>query len=156
MAGAEPNDVTSAGAPARLFGDVRLWSVVLAGTWFLCGFGVGHLVSTDRSDPPAAHARYAEELCRAFELDGLRRTTLIDLLEQREIRREDVRRRLEAQNRAAMEPHLRAIDEETEALIRNTILPPSKRAEYDRLSSPLRLGPEPGAPRTEAPAAPGD
>ena len=123
--------------------DPRLWTVVLAVTWFLLGLGVGHLAYRDRGggDHDSARAQYGAELCRVFDLDSLRRSALYDLLEQRDIQREAVRRRHEARTRALMEPALREIDESVERTIRDTILPPAKRVEFDRLTAPLVMDP---------------
>lgn len=132
--------------------DPRLWTVVLAAAWFLSGFGAGHLVASRGADAAPAHARYADELCEAFDLQGLRRSALLDLLDQREVQRAEVRRRHEAETLAAMEPDLRRIDLETERTIRNTIIPPSQRAEFDRLARPLLLESVPSEARAPAPA----
>ncbi|MEL6429701.1 MAG: hypothetical protein AAFZ87_01130 [Planctomycetota bacterium] len=137
--------------------DPRLWTAVLAVTWFLCGFGAGQLAARRSSDgaAPTSHALYAAELGRAFELDGFEQRTLLDLLEQREIDREAVRRSHEARTRELMEPALREIDRTVERTIRDTILPPSKRARFDRLGTALVLGSAPNG-GDAAPAPSGD
>lgn len=133
--------------------DPRLWTLVLAAAWFLCGFGAGHLVASRSAEPRPAHARYAEELCEAFDLTGLRRSALVDLLDQREVDRAEVRRRHEERTLATMEPDLREIDQRVERTIRDTIIPPSRRAEFDRLARPLLLESVPSGARAESPAS---
>lgn len=117
--------------------DPRLWTVVLAAAWFLCGFGAGHLVAARGAETPLAHARYAEELCEAFDLENDRRRALMDLLDQREVWRSEIRRLHEERTLATMEPDLREIDRRVERSIRDIIIPPSKRAQYDRLARPI-------------------
>jgi len=147
----EPGEARSKVA-SRALRDPRLWTVVLAVAWFLCGFGAGHLVASRGAEPRPAHARYAEELCEAFELTGLRRSALVDLLDQREVDRAEVRRRHEERTLATMEPDLREIDRRVERTIRDTIIPPSQRARFDRLARPLLLESVPSDGRASTPA----
>ncbi|MEM1448247.1 MAG: hypothetical protein AAF957_01505 [Planctomycetota bacterium] len=116
--------------------DPRFWSVVLAGAWFLVGLGVGVAVS-ERQDNPSPLASYADSISRVFELSEPRRRVLLQLLDEYESQRDEIRRRHESNTRDAMEPELRALDAAVESRIRDTILPPSQRDLYDELGRPL-------------------
>ena len=118
--------------------SLRLWSVVLAAAWFLAGFAAGRVVSAkDQEKSPLS--RYAQRLSEDFDLSGLRRDALIQVLEQDQRDRAAVRRKYELASRDAMEPDLRELDEKLEDTIRNTILPPAERDRYDQLRRPIEL-----------------
>ncbi|MEM9379006.1 MAG: hypothetical protein AAGB93_03575 [Planctomycetota bacterium] len=116
--------------------DPRFWSVVLAGAWFLVGLGVGVAVS-ERQAGSSPLASYADSLSEVFELSDGRRRVLLQLLDEYESERDEIRRRHESRTRDAMEPELRALDALVESRIRDTILPPTQRDLYDRLGRPL-------------------
>lgn len=116
--------------------DIRFWSVVLAGAWFLVGLGVG--VAVSKSEPnPSPFASYADELSNQFDLSKHRRRVLLQLLARYETEREEIRQRHEAATLYAMEPDLRALDASFDAKIRNIILPPDQRAHFDEWGQPL-------------------
>ena len=112
--------------------------MVLAAAWFLAGFAAGRVVSAkDQEKSPLA--RYAQRLSDDFGLNGLRRDTLIQVLEQDQRERAAIRRKYELASRDAMEPDLRELDERLEDTIRNKILPPAQRERYDQLKRPIEL-----------------
>ena len=84
-------------------------------------------------------SRYAQRLSEDFDLSGLRRDALIQVLEQDQRDRAAVRRKYELASRDAMEPDLRELDEKLEDTIRNTILPPAERERYDQFRRPIEL-----------------
>ncbi|MEM6671656.1 MAG: hypothetical protein AAF726_02360 [Planctomycetota bacterium] len=116
--------------------DLRFWSIVLAAAWFLVGLGVGVAVS-ERSDTRSPLEDYADTLSARFDLAPNRRRVLLQLLDQYETEREEIRHRHLARTRDAMEPDLRALDARFESTIRNTILPPEQRERYDAFARPL-------------------
>ena len=116
--------------------SLKLWSVALALAWFLAGFSAGLVVSSkDKDESPTA--RYARELSAEFGLDGLRRRTLIQVLDDYQSKRRRIRQRFEAESREDMEPDLEELDRATQDTIRNTILPPDQRELYDARNRPL-------------------
>ncbi len=116
--------------------SLKLWTVVLACAWFLAGFSAGLVVSSkDKDESPTA--RYARELSAEFGLNGDRRRTLIQVLDNHERKRKRIRQRFEAASREDMEPDLEELDRVTQNTIRNTILPPDQRARYDARNRPL-------------------
>lgn len=116
--------------------SIKLWSVALACAWFIAGFSAGLVVSSKEKDESPT-ARYARELSAEFGLDGLRRRTLIQVLDDYQRKRRDIRRRFEAASREDMEPDLEELDRVTQDRIRNTILPPAQRGRYDARNRPL-------------------
>ena len=113
----------------------RLWTVVLAAAWFLAGVGTGHLLSAPRADE-SPMARYADRFAETFELDDYRRRTLIQVLDDREARRDEIVHRHQS---TTAEPELRALDRQIKQTIRDRILPPKQRQRYDRLNQPVVL-----------------
>lgn len=136
---ARPSSKTRAQRPnadVGLVKDLRFWSIVLAAAWFLVGLGVGVAVS-ERSDTRSPLEDYADTLSARFDLAPNRRRVLLQLLDQYETEREEIRHRHLARTRDAMEPDLRALDARFESTIRNTILPPEQRERYDAFARPL-------------------
>ncbi len=115
--------------------DIRLWVAVLSGTWFLAGLSAGHLLSARTSDSSPFRAE-ADRLTAEFQLDGLHRRGLLQVLDRVERQRSEIRRRHEAATRDAMEPDLRALYRQKDDFIRNKILPPGQRAAYDASKRP--------------------
>lgn len=120
--------------------DPRFWSVLLAGAWFLVGLGAGVALSQrDASTSPLES--YADAFSEEFGLSAKRRRVLLQLLDDYETKRDDIQRRHLAATGEAMEPELRALDEEFEHTIRNIILPPDQRERFDELGRPDPLVP---------------
>ncbi|MEM8712170.1 MAG: hypothetical protein AAGG01_14565 [Planctomycetota bacterium] len=117
---------------------VRFWSVIMAATWFLAGLGAGFLISSRRSEP-GPWAAYAQELQSTFDLTGEQRSVLNQVLDRHARELNEIQRRHTAETGEAMEPELRALFSRTEAIIRGTIIPPSKRARFDELRRPHRV-----------------
>ena len=118
--------------------DLRFWSIVLSVTWFLVGLAAGHLVSAGEPEPSRL-AGYADRLTAEFDLDGVRRRGLIQVLDSFERERQDIQNRHAALVRESMEPELRELNRKKSDLIRNTILPPHQRERFDALSQPAAL-----------------
>lgn len=116
--------------------SLKLWSVALALAWFIAGFSAGLVVSSKEKDESPT-ARYARALSAEFGLNGLRRRTLIQVLDDYQSKRTRIRRRFEAASREDMEPDLEELDRVTQDRIRNTILPPAQRGRYDARNRPL-------------------
>lgn len=116
--------------------DPRLWTVALAGLWFLVGLGAG--VAVSRQTPsPSPLAGYADALSEEFELSAKRRRVLNQLLDEYESRQLEIRSRHQVATLDAMEPDFRALNAEFDDKIRNRILPPAARDRYDALARPL-------------------
>ena len=115
--------------------DLRFWSVVLAGAWFLVGLGAGVALS-QRDANTSPLAPYADEFSDQFELSKRRRRVLLQLLDSYQTEREAIEREQLAATRDAMEPKFRALDEEYERNIRRAILTPEQRERYDALGRP--------------------
>ena len=116
--------------------DLRFWSVVLAGAWFLVGLGVGVAVSKPEPNPSPL-ASYADEFSEQFQLSKHRRRVLLQLLDDYETKRDEINQRHAAATRHAREPDYSALDARYQDTIRNTILPLNQREHFDELGQPL-------------------
>lgn len=118
--------------------DARAWIALLAVVSFLAGAAAGILLD------PLRHATrpergpfgdYYEALVRHFELDPARTQALRVLLHHYEADVQRIRDRHSAELLAAMEPELRETGREYTERLRNQLLPPADRAEFDRLAA---------------------
>jgi hypothetical protein len=112
---------------------LRPWLLLLAGTCFLTGVAAGVLVARRLAPPPpeeGAFADYRAMLVQRFELSEDRALGLRLILDRYHQEIEDLKTR---QLEAADEELVR-IGRRYEDWIRERVLPPEQRAEYDRLA----------------------
>lgn len=118
--------------------NVRLWIVILAATCFLAGFSAGLATSRppaapDRSDEPFHDYRTA--FVRQFALDAERERLFAELLRNYQRDLDASRERVLAASRSELEPELAELGLQYRRLIRDHVLPPARRAEFDALTS---------------------
>ncbi len=122
--------------------DLRLWSLVLALVSGCAGLA-GGLLLAERTQTPAAEAGsfgdYERLLVAEFELDERRSRALAELLRHYRRDIEEVERRHLATYRSALEPELTRLGQRYANLIRNHVLPESRRERYDELAAGLPL-----------------
>lgn len=116
---------------------LRAWLLVLVIVSFTCGAAAGRLWTLYASAPVervGAFPDYSEQLSRHFDLSEARRRYLGVILEnfQNEERRLEERHLQEF--RSSNEPEFRALGLEYDRYIRDHVVPPARRAEYDRLA----------------------
>ncbi len=112
----------------------RLWVVVFSLTSALVGLAAGVLLTLELRPQPVergAFADYQQLLEESFELEPIRVRELHYLLERYHYDIESVK----ARNAAAVEPELRQLGLNLRGAIRNFVIPPSKRAEFDQLAN---------------------
>lgn len=118
--------------------DIRSWILILALVCFVAG-GVAGRIVTERSlagDPGrGALSQYESLLVGEFELDPERSRYLHGILESYELEVERIKDEHVAAYRSAIEPDLRRLGIEYNTLIRDKVLPPSQRPEFDRLAA---------------------
>ena len=115
---------------------LRSWILLLALVSFLTGLAAGWTgAEISRADLPASSAfgAYERELVRTFELDPRRQHLLAELLDHYNREIEEIQNRYTAEVRHDMEPELRRVGREYRSHLRDHILPPSRRAEFDAL-----------------------
>lgn len=110
----------------------------MALTWFLAGLGAGYLISSRQAEP-GAWAGYADELQATYNLSGLRRSALDQLLDNHAREVAEIRDRHTAETREAMEPELRALFSKIQTTIAETIIPPAQRARFNEMRIPRRV-----------------
>ena len=123
--------------------STRVWIALLALVCFLAG-GAAGLLSADvllaRDRQPVPFASYQDHLESRFELGPARRRGLRMVMSSYHRALEDAK----ARRAAAMEDELVQLGLTYRALIRNHVLPESRRAEFDRMSAaglPLAAAP---------------
>lgn len=112
----------------------RLWVVIFSLTSLLVGVAVGVLLTLELRPQPVergAFADYQQLLEESFELEPIRVRELHYLLERYHYDIESVK----ARNAAAVEPELRQLGLSLRGAIRDFVIPPSKRAEFDQLAN---------------------
>ncbi len=118
--------------------SLRLWILVSSATWFLTGLAVGHFLGSEAahrtSGEPRALAAYEERFLRAFELDARRAELFHGLLENYSRDIERVKEQHMSDQLSKMEPELQRLGQRYDDLIRNRVLPPEARGEFDRLT----------------------
>lgn len=117
--------------------NVRLWIVLLGLTCFAAGLSTGLMMSPDsgaalRSGEPFEEYRTA--VARRFELDAERERLFAELLRNYSQAIEETRTRLLQRSRPELERELAEIGERYQALIRDYVVPPERRGEFDALS----------------------
>lgn len=116
--------------------DLRGWIALLALTTFLAGGAAGILYARERfapAPPKGPFADYQRLFDEHFELDPERQRILAGLLRNYRDDVERIRDRHTAQFLSAMEPELRERGLRYRNLIRDELLRPEQRAEFDRL-----------------------
>lgn len=120
--------------------NLRFWIAVLALTCFGAGVGAGSFLSlkTERnSAEPKPFAEYRERFVRQFELSPERAQQLDLLLDNYARSIEDVEQQYLARSLSDMEQELEALGVRYHGYIRDSVLPRSRRAEFDALSEGL-------------------
>jgi hypothetical protein len=118
----------------------RFWILLTAIASFLAGMAGGMLVARSAEvEPTSGWAAYAERLADDYELAPERQSSLRILLEEYATEVANKRRAYEARILNQIEPDLRELAARYDVYIRDFVLPPGQRAEYDRRSRPLDL-----------------
>lgn len=117
--------------------SVRLWVVLLALTSFLGGLTAGMTVArpapaAPQIDEPFGDYRLAFR--QQFELDPERDRLFGELLRNYQSDLDASRERVLAASRAQLEPELAQLGLRYRGLIRDHVLPPHRRAEFDQLT----------------------
>jgi len=118
--------------------SVRLWIVILAATCFLAGFSAGLATSRpatapERTDEPFHDYRTA--FVRQFGLDAERERLFTELLRNYRRDIDASRERVLAASRTELEPELADLGLQYRQLIRDHVLPPARRAEFDAMTT---------------------
>jgi len=120
--------------PVRL----RLWIALLAAMCVLSGFAGGLLVARRLELRPAERpvfADYEELLVRTFELEPERERALRVILE----RYHSELLALQARQVAELQPELARLGLNYRDWIRDRVLPPERRADFDRLAAGMPI-----------------
>jgi hypothetical protein len=118
--------------------STRAWILILALVCFLAGLATGLIgaeLSDDAQSQSSALGDYERAFVEQFELDPQRQRLLVGLLEHYNLEVEEIQNRHTVQVRREMEPELRRAGLEYRALLRDRLLPPAQRAEFDRLTA---------------------
>lgn len=121
---------------------LRVWVLCLVVVSFLCGTATGLLLGLGRQAPPpdrGAFADYHERMVAEFDLSPLRARTLSKLLEHYELEIEAAI----SQEIAGVEKTLAQKGRYWTNQIRDRIVPPERREEFERLAG-LPVGPSLG------------
>jgi hypothetical protein len=115
--------------------DLRFWVCVLALVCFAVGISTGLLLSGGRArasrGPAAPFDEYRVAFSRRFDLDRDRERLFSELLRNYALEIEAARTRLLSQNQPALDAELVEIGDRYRGLIRDQVLPPSRREEFD-------------------------
>lgn len=115
-------------------GSLRIWIFVLVTTTFLAGLASGILLGLEIAPEPVARgpfADYAELLEQRFDLSPERTRGLHTVLDQYQRQIENLKNR----NAAALEPEFARLGLTFRTVVRDTVLPPDRRDEFQRLSA---------------------
>lgn len=115
-------------------GGLKIWILVLVLTTFLAGLAGGVLLGFKigpESVERGPFADYEEHLRRRFDLSPERMRGLHAVLDQYQRQIENLKNR----NAAVLEPELARLGLTYRTLVRDTVLPPSRRAEFEALSA---------------------
>ena len=114
--------------------DVRAWILVLVFISFVAGVAAGRIM-TDRAHgwqrEEGRLTDYERALAARFELSPERARALRGILEHYEQRVERIKDEHLSAYRSAIEPELRELSLEYNALIRDKVLPPAQRRRFD-------------------------
>jgi hypothetical protein len=115
--------------------SLRLWIVILATVSAAAGFAGGLLLHAALTpQPKGPFADYERLMDERFELSPERARLFHTVLASYNQEREAVKDRFLAESMSAMEPELRHVGLKYRDLIRNSVLPPDRREEFDRLA----------------------
>ena len=115
----------------------RTWITLLAGTSFLAGLAAGLLISAVRADQAGSEGDfggYHRRLVQQFDLNPERSELLGAVLVNYEQDLARVRDQQTARSMETMEPELRELGGRYWALIRERVIPPGSRSEFDRFA----------------------
>lgn len=113
----------------------RAWILILALVCFLAGLAAGLTgAELSRQEPtvPTAFGEFERTFTERFELDPERQRLLVGLLDHYNRRIEEIQVRHTAKIRREMEPELRREGLTYRGLLRDHLLPPAQRDEFDR------------------------
>lgn len=117
-------------------GSLRLWILLLTATSFLAGLAGGVVVGLGVRVPPPERGPFADYealLVRTFDLSPERARGLHVVLDQYQRQIDNLKNR----NARGLEPELARLGLTFRAVVRDTVLPADKRAEFERLSAGL-------------------
>lgn len=127
-------------------GALRIWVVILALVSFTAG-GVGGLLLAPQGGSVYADAGhfkdYQQHFVEHFDLSRERADLLADLLRRYESEFESVRQRALERSMTDMEPELVRLGNRYRGIIRNNVLPLSKRGEFTDFALPEPWSPVP-------------
>ena len=112
----------------------RTWITLLAGTSFLAGLAAGLLISAVRADQAGSEGDfggYHRRLVQQFDLSPKRSELLGAVLVNYEQDLARVRDQQTARSMETMEPELRELGGRYWVLIRERVIPPGSRSEFD-------------------------
>ena len=112
----------------------RAWITVLAGTSFLAGLAAGLLLSALKAEEPGPvgdFGGYRRRLVQQFELGPERAEILGVVLVNYEQDLARVRDQQTARSMESMEPELLELGNRYWSLIRERVIPPNSRSEFD-------------------------
>ena len=112
---------------------VRFWIATLALTTFLAGLAGGVLIGLEIQPPPPDRGPFADYealLVDEFDLEPRRAELLHEVMNEYHRRIENVK----ARNVAALEPDLVRLGLTFRGIVRDDVLPASKRDEFERLA----------------------
>ena len=115
----------------------RTWITVLTGTSFLAGLATGLLLSATQAEEPSAEgefAGYQSRLTEQFELSAERSDLLGVVLASYEQDLVRVQDRQNARSMTTMEPELRDLGRRYWDVIRESVIPPNSRGDFDRFA----------------------
>jgi hypothetical protein len=115
-------------------GNLRVWIALLVVTSFLAGLAGGTLLGLRIGPEPAERGPFADYeglLQQRFELSPERSRGLHAVLDQYQRQIENLKNR----NAAALEPELARLGLTFRTVVRDTVLPPDRREEFQRLSA---------------------
>ena len=115
----------------------RAWITLLAGTSFLAGLAAGLLLAALRAEEPSAEGDfggYRRRLVEQFELNQERSELLGVVLVNYEQDLARVRDLQTARSMETMEPELLELGSRYWSLIRERVIPPGSRSEFDRFA----------------------
>ncbi|MBL8858633.1 MAG: hypothetical protein JNL28_09025 [Planctomycetes bacterium] len=126
--------------------NLRLWVAILALTAFLAGVATGPWVAawfmpSPRVAASGAFDEYERALSQTFDLAPERRAPLRAILDEYRRDIERIKDRHMADYMSSMEPDLRKLGRATREVIRDKVLPESRREEFNRLALAVPTNP---------------
>ena len=123
--------------------NLRLWIVLLAVAAFGAGLGVGWFASSrvqarsDHNQKGGPFEGFQREFVRTFKVSGEREHLLDELLANYQSEIDGLEQAQLERGRGELEKDLEKLALTYRELIRNSVLPPDQRSEYDRLAAGL-------------------